>query len=84
MVGPFRTGESLRAAAQAIERWKAEVGELPVSSAEKFDPVLIDWLDRRNMLLVAQSVTLSALARTDEPRRPSAGRLIRRWTTTGR
>ena len=65
MVGPFRTGESLRAAAQAIERLKAEIGELPVSSAEKFDPVLIDWLDLRNMLLVAQSVTLSALARTE-------------------
>jgi succinate dehydrogenase / fumarate reductase flavoprotein subunit len=27
--------------------------------------VLIDWLDLRNMLLVAQSVTLPALARTE-------------------
>jgi succinate dehydrogenase/fumarate reductase flavoprotein subunit len=65
MVGPFRTGEHLRSAVQAIERLKAEIGESPVSSAEKFDPVLIDWLDLRNMLLVAQSVTLPALARTE-------------------
>jgi succinate dehydrogenase / fumarate reductase, flavoprotein subunit len=65
LVGPFRTGENLCAAMQAVERLKAEVGELPVSSAEKFDPVLIDWLDLRNMLLVAQSVTMPALARTE-------------------
>jgi succinate dehydrogenase/fumarate reductase flavoprotein subunit len=65
MVGPFRTGENLRSALRAIEHLKAQVGELPVSSAEKFDPVLIDWLDLRNMLLVAQSVALPALARTE-------------------
>jgi succinate dehydrogenase/fumarate reductase flavoprotein subunit len=65
MVGPFRTGENLSSAMRSIERLKAEIGELPVSSAKKFDPVLMDWLDLRNMLLVAQSVTLSALARTE-------------------
>jgi succinate dehydrogenase / fumarate reductase flavoprotein subunit len=65
MVGPFRTGEKLQSAAQAIERLKNEIGELPVSSAETYDPVLIDWLDLRNMLLVAQSVAVTALARTE-------------------
>ena len=65
MVGPFRTANNLRSAIQTIDRLKAEIGEEPVSSAEKFDPVLIDWLDLRNMLLVAQSVTLPALARTE-------------------
>jgi succinate dehydrogenase / fumarate reductase flavoprotein subunit len=65
MVGPFRTGEKLRSAVEAIERLQSEIGEWPVSSAEKFDPVLIDWLDLRNMLLVARSVALSALARTE-------------------
>jgi succinate dehydrogenase/fumarate reductase flavoprotein subunit len=65
MVGPFRTGENLALAMRSIERLKAEIGEVPVSSAEKFDPVLMDWLDLRNMLLVAQSVTLPALARTE-------------------
>jgi succinate dehydrogenase/fumarate reductase flavoprotein subunit len=65
MVGPFRTGEKLESAMRSIERLQAEVGEVPVSSAEKFDPVLIDWLDLRNMLLVARSITLPALARTE-------------------
>jgi succinate dehydrogenase/fumarate reductase flavoprotein subunit len=64
-VGPFRTEEKLRSAVQAIERLKTEIGEIPVSSATAFDPVLVDWLDLRNMLLVAQSVTLPALARTE-------------------
>jgi succinate dehydrogenase / fumarate reductase flavoprotein subunit len=65
MVGPLRTGEKLQSAAQAIQRLKTEIGELPFSSAATFDPVLIDWLDLRNMLLVAQSVALPALARTE-------------------
>jgi succinate dehydrogenase / fumarate reductase flavoprotein subunit len=64
-VGPFRTGQKLRSALQAIERLKTEIGEIPLSSAAAFDPVLVDWLDLRNMLLVAQSVTLPALARTE-------------------
>jgi succinate dehydrogenase / fumarate reductase, flavoprotein subunit len=64
-VGPFRTEEKLRSAVHAIERLKTEIGEIPVSSAAAFDPVLVDWLDLRNMLLVAQSVTLPALARTE-------------------
>jgi succinate dehydrogenase / fumarate reductase, flavoprotein subunit len=65
MVGPFRSAEKLHAAVQAIARLKAEIGELPICSAERFDLVLIDWLDLRNMLLVAQSVALPALARTE-------------------
>jgi succinate dehydrogenase / fumarate reductase, flavoprotein subunit len=64
-VGPFRTGQRLRSALQALERLKTEIGEIPFSSAAAFDPVLVDWLDLRNMLLVAQSVTLPALARTE-------------------
>jgi succinate dehydrogenase flavoprotein subunit len=65
MVGPFRTEEKLRVALEAIERLKSEIGEVPFSSAAAFDPVLVDWLDLRNMLLVAQSITLPALARTE-------------------
>jgi succinate dehydrogenase / fumarate reductase flavoprotein subunit len=64
-VGPFRTEAKLRSAARAIDRLKTEIGEIPFSSAVAFDPVLVDWLDLRNMLLVAQSVTLPALARTE-------------------
>ena len=64
-VGPFRTADRLRSAAQAIARLTTDIGQSPVSSATKFDAVLVDWLDLRNMLLVAQSVTLAALARTE-------------------
>jgi succinate dehydrogenase / fumarate reductase flavoprotein subunit len=65
LVGPFRTEQKLRSALEAIERLKSDIGETPVSSAAAFDPVLVDWLDLRNMLLVAQSVTVPALARTE-------------------
>ena len=44
---------------------KQEIGEVPWSSTREYDAVLIDWLDLRNMLLVAQSVALPALARTE-------------------
>jgi succinate dehydrogenase / fumarate reductase flavoprotein subunit len=64
-VGPFRTEAKLRSAVQAIARLKTEIGEIPLSSAAAFDPVLVDWLDLRNMLLVAQSVALPALGRTE-------------------
>ncbi|WP_347340073.1 FAD-binding protein [Bradyrhizobium brasilense] len=63
--GPFRSEASLREAVGGLERLTREVGETPVSSANGFDPVLVDWLDLRNMLLVAQSVVLPALARTE-------------------
>jgi succinate dehydrogenase / fumarate reductase, flavoprotein subunit len=44
---------------------KADVGDTPIRSAEAFDSVLTDWLDLRNMLQVAQSVAVPALARTE-------------------
>jgi succinate dehydrogenase / fumarate reductase flavoprotein subunit len=65
LVGPFRTAQKLQSAAHAIERLKTDIGETPVSSATTFDTVLVDWLDLRNMLLVAESVTSAALARTE-------------------
>ncbi len=64
-VGPFRTEAKLQSALAAIARMKTEIGEVPFSSASAFDPVLVDWLDLRNMLLVAQSVAVPALARTE-------------------
>jgi succinate dehydrogenase/fumarate reductase flavoprotein subunit len=43
-----------------------DVGDRPlISSPGSFDPVLIDWLDLRSMILVAQTVALPALARTE-------------------
>ncbi|WP_315837791.1 FAD-binding protein [Bradyrhizobium prioriisuperbiae] len=64
-VGPFRTEEKLRVASEGLARLTADIGEIPLASADGFDPVLVDWLDLRNMLLVARAVTQPALARTE-------------------
>ena len=64
-VGPFRTEQKLQSALEAIARLKTDIGDTPIASASAFDPVLVDWLDLRNMLLVAQSVAVPALARVE-------------------
>ena len=65
-VGPFRTEGKLRIAIDRLAGMMRDLGDRPLlSSSEGFDPVLIDWLDLRNMLLVAQAVALPALARTE-------------------
>jgi succinate dehydrogenase / fumarate reductase flavoprotein subunit len=64
-VGPFRTDARLRSAIASVAQLKADIGDTPISSATAFDPVLVDWLDLRNMLQVAQSVAVPALARTE-------------------
>lgn len=64
-VGPFRTDQELRAAVGALAQLTTDIGGTPLASAGGFDPVLVDWLDLRNMLLVAQAVALPALARTE-------------------
>ncbi|MGA7809053.1 MAG: hypothetical protein WCB02_31070, partial [Bradyrhizobium sp.] len=63
--GPFRSDGNLRLALGAIARLSGDLGEMPLASAAGFDPVLLDWLDLRNMLLVAEAVVLPALARTE-------------------
>ena len=65
-VGPFRTDDKLRPAIDRLADIRRDVGDQPLtSSSGGFDPVLIDWLDLRNMLLVAQAVALPALTRTE-------------------
>jgi succinate dehydrogenase/fumarate reductase flavoprotein subunit len=64
-VGSFRSEAKLRAAVDGLALMSAELGETPLASADSFDPVLVDWLDLRNMLLVAQSVVLPALSRAE-------------------
>jgi succinate dehydrogenase / fumarate reductase flavoprotein subunit len=65
-VGPFRTADKLRIAIDRLADLARELGERPlISTSGGFDPVLIDWIDLRNMLLVAQAVALPALARTE-------------------
>lgn len=64
-VGPFRTDQKLREAAAQLQEMTEGVLENPQALGTAFDNVLIDWLDLRNMLLVARSVTAAAIARTE-------------------
>jgi len=64
-VGPFRTDEKLGEAIVEIDRMASELGAAPPSSGMSFDPLLIDWLDLRNMLQVAKAVAVPALARQE-------------------
>jgi succinate dehydrogenase / fumarate reductase flavoprotein subunit len=64
-VGPFRTQARLDAALAEIDRLTRAIGAEPMASGAPFDTVLIDWLDLRNMLLVARSVCLAAQARCE-------------------
>ena len=64
-VGPFRTAAKLERGLATLARMAADLGTDPVSSGGAADSLLVDWLDLRNMLPVAQSVALAAQARTE-------------------
>ncbi len=64
-VGPFRTQAKLAAALEDIDQLAASLGDDPIASGLPFDAVLVDWLDLRNMLQVARSVVIAAVARTE-------------------
>src|ERR1700736_2777832 len=64
-VGAFRTREKLERAIAAIDDLTGELGERPFGDGSRFDMQRIDWLDLRNMLLVARVVTQAALRRTE-------------------
>lgn len=64
-VGPFRTGQSLQRALAALEQLDRTHGATPPPSLGAFDMQLLDWLDLRNMILVARTVTQAALLRTE-------------------
>ncbi|HYW61202.1 MAG TPA: succinate dehydrogenase, partial [Xanthobacteraceae bacterium] len=64
-VGPFRTKEKLMRALRTILELQRELGDQPVGGRGPFDMQRIDWLDLRNMILVARTVALSALRRTE-------------------
>ena len=64
-VGPFRTETKLTEALSEIGRIARAIGPDPMSSGEPSDAMLVDWLDLRNMTLVAESVCRAALARQE-------------------
>ena len=65
-VGPFRTGAGLRRALAGIAALDAELGTAPPGPpGQAHDLARLDWLDLRQMLLVARAVVLAALAREE-------------------
>jgi succinate dehydrogenase / fumarate reductase, flavoprotein subunit len=64
-VGPFRTEAGLEAALERIGALERTLGDMPVGAPAAFDLARLDWLDLRNMLLVARAVAAAALARTE-------------------
>ena len=64
-VGPFRTETKLAQAVGQVEQMRERLGDIPLHGSEHYDMVRLDWLDLRNMLLVAQAVALAALERKE-------------------
>jgi succinate dehydrogenase/fumarate reductase flavoprotein subunit len=64
-VGPLRHENKLKRALGKIDRMTRELGDVPPGDGKGFDMRRIDWLDLRNMLLVARVVTEAAIARTE-------------------
>ena len=64
-VGALRNETKLKRALGQIDCMARDLGDLPPGDGSGFDMRRIDWLDLRNMLLVARAVTEAAIARTE-------------------
>ena len=64
-VGPFRDAVRLTRALSTIDDLMHALRDRPAGSRGAFDMQRLDWLDLRNMLVVARSVAQAALARTE-------------------
>ena len=64
-VGPLRTQAKLERALSHIDELDVALGARPFGVAQPFDLTRLDWLDLRNMLIVARVVTQAALLRTE-------------------
>lgn len=64
-VGALRTQTTLERALSRIDQLDAALGTRPSGRATPFDLTRLDWIDLRNMLLVARVVAQAALLRTE-------------------
>jgi succinate dehydrogenase/fumarate reductase flavoprotein subunit len=64
-VGPFRTAAKLTRALATIDELTKTLGDRPAGDGKPFDMRRTEWLDLRNMLLVARIVAQAALLRTE-------------------
>jgi succinate dehydrogenase/fumarate reductase flavoprotein subunit len=63
--GPIRTAAGLNAVLEEIAEIGAALGHAPPGEPGRFRPERLDWFDARNMLLVAEVVARTALAREE-------------------
>ena len=63
--GPIRASAQLHSALAEILALRDELGAAPPARKADFDTERLDWFDLRNMLLVAEAVDRSALARQE-------------------
>ena len=64
-VGPFRTEARLAEAVSRLDALEQELGAVPFHGTDHYDMVRLDWLDLRNMLLIARTVVLAAIERRE-------------------
>ena len=64
-VGPLRTKTTLERALARIDQLDVALGARPFGTSKPFDMARLDWLDLRNMLMVARVVAKAALLRTE-------------------
>lgn len=64
-VGPFRTAEGLQRALTQISALQTQMQHAKPAAGVPYDTALVDWLDLRTMLSVADCVTRAALQRTE-------------------
>ena len=64
-VGPLRTQATLERALAHIDQLDVALGTRPYCTSKPFDMTRLDWLDLRNMLMVARVVAKAALLRTE-------------------
>jgi succinate dehydrogenase/fumarate reductase flavoprotein subunit len=64
-VGPFRTEDGLKQALAAIAGMMEDLPNMPTGGAKTFNQQRTDWFAIRNMLTVALSIAVAALARQE-------------------
>jgi succinate dehydrogenase/fumarate reductase flavoprotein subunit len=64
-VGPLRDATKLAHALATIDELTRDLGERPAGDGGAFDLPRLDWLDLRNMVVVARAVAAAALKRTE-------------------
>jgi succinate dehydrogenase/fumarate reductase flavoprotein subunit len=63
--GPLRDAARLQGALERIREWQRELPCVAVAAGGPFNLDRLDWIELRGMLLVAETIVLSALRRTE-------------------